>query len=314
MAKSKVYFTKIITSKSLVQIYDALGIELPGKVGIKISTGEAGNNNYLKPELIRDLVEKVSGTIIECNVAYEGGRDQTARHLETAREHGFLDIAEVDIMDAEGEIEIPVTDPKWLPVDIVGEHINNYDSFINLAHFKGHEMAGFGGVIKNQSIGFASASGKAYIHSLGATRSPEEMMAGIMADVEGSLSAKQDGFLEAMAETAKSVSDYIKSKLADSQVHMVYIDVLNNLSVDCDCSATPEAPCMSDIGIMASLDPVALDQAALDMVKASADAGREHFLERVISQNGEHILEYAAQIGLGNRDYEIINLDKQKGI
>jgi len=232
MAKSKVYFAKSITSKSLVQIYDALSIELPGKVGIKISTGEAGNNNYLKPELIQDLVEKVSGTIIECNVAYEGERDQTARHLETAREHGFLDIAEVDIMDAEGEIEIPVTGPKWLPVDIVGEHINNYDSFINLAHFKGHEMAGFGGVIKNQSIGFASASGKAYIHSLGATRSPEEMMAGIMADVEGSLSAKQDGFLEAMAETAKSVSDYIKSKFADSQVRMVYIDILNNLSVD----------------------------------------------------------------------------------
>lgn len=173
MAKAKIYYTKDITPESLVRIYDTLGVKLPGKVGIKISTGEAGNNNYLKPELIKDLVTKLDGTIVECNVAYAGGRDQTERHLETAREHGFLDITEVDIMDAHGEIEIPVANYKWLPIDIVGEHIDNYDSFLNLAHFKGHEMAGFGGVIKNQSIGFASASGKAYIHSLGATRSPK---------------------------------------------------------------------------------------------------------------------------------------------
>ncbi len=309
MAKAKVYFTKNITPESLVQVFDALGVNLPGKVGVKISTGEAGNNNYLKPELIKDLIAKVDGTIVECNVAYEGGRNQTERHLETAREHGFLDIAKVDIMDANGEIEIPVQNYKWLPIDIVGEHIDNYDSFINLAHFKGHEMAGFGGVIKNQSIGFASASGKAYIHSLGATRSPEEMMAGIMADVEGSLAAKQDGFLEAMAETALAVSDHVDSKATDGQPRIVYIDVLNNLSVDCDCSATPETPCMADMGIMASLDPVALDQAALDMVKNSSDAGREHFMERVAAQNGEHILEYAAEIGFGNRDYELVNLD-----
>lgn len=309
MAKAKVYFTKNITPESLVRAFDALSVDLPGKVGVKISTGEAGNNNYLKPELIKDLIAKVNGTIVECNVAYEGGRDQTERHLETAREHGFLDIAEVDIMDAHGEIEIPVENHKWLPIDIVGEHIDNYDSFINLAHFKGHEMAGFGGVIKNQSIGFASASGKAYIHTLGATRSPEEMMAGIMADVEGSLAAKQDGFLEAMAETAKSVSDHVNGKSNDGQTSMVYIDVLNNLSVDCDCAATPEAPCMADIGIMASLDPVALDQAALDMVKNSNDTGREHFMERVAGQNGEHILEYATEIGFGDRDYELVNLD-----
>lgn len=301
MSKSTVYFTKEITSESLVGIFEALGTNLPGKVGVKISTGEAGNNNYLKPELIKSLIQKVNGVIVECNVAYAGGRDQTERHLKTAREHGFLDIAEVDIMDAYGEIEIPVSNHKWLPVDIVGQNINHYDSFINLAHFKGHEMAGFGGVIKNQSIGFASANGKAYIHSLGATRSPEEMMAGIMADVEGSLSAKQDGFLEAMAETAKAVADYKNRQI-------VYINVLNNLSIDCDCSATPEAPCMPDIGIMASTDPVALDQASLDAVKHSKDHGKEYFMERVKSQNGEHILEYAEQIGLGSRDYDLVEL------
>lgn len=309
MVKSQVYFTKDITPDGLVRIFDALGVNLPGKVGVKISTGEAGNNNYLKPELIKDLIAKVGGTIVECNVAYEGGRDQTERHLKTARKHGFLDIAKVDIMDAHGEIEIPVENHKWLPIDIVGEHIDAYDSFLNLAHFKGHEMAGFGGVIKNQSIGFASASGKAYIHTLGATRSPEEMMAGIMADVEGSLDAKQDGFLEAMAETAKAVSDHVNGKTTDGQPRMAYINVLNNLSVDCDCAATPEAPCMADMGVMASLDPVALDQAALDMVKSSTDAGRDHFMERVASQNGEHILEYAAKIGFGNRDYELVSLD-----
>lgn len=309
MSKSKVYFTREISPAGLMKAYAALGEKLPGKVGVKISTGEAGNDNYLKPELIADLVHALDGTIVECNVAYAGGRDQTERHLETAREHGFLDIAEVDIMDAHGEIEIPVEPHKWLPIDIVGEHIDNYDSFLNLAHFKGHEMAGFGGVIKNQSIGFASASGKAYIHTLGATRSPEEMMAGIMADIEGSLSAQQDAFLEAMAETAKAVADHVNSKHEDGMPHLLYVSVVNNLSVDCDCSAMPEAPCMADIGILASVDPVAIDQAALDLVKNSDDRGREHFLERVASQNGEHILEYAAAIGFGSREYELVELD-----
>lgn len=307
MSRSKVYFTREITPKSLVQVYDALGASVHGKVGVKISTGEAGNNNYLKPDLIKDLIAKVKGTIVECNVAYAGGRDQTERHLETAREHGFLEIAEVDIMDATGEIEIPVNNGKHVSIDIVGEHIDNYDSFINLAHFKGHEMAGFGGVIKNQSIGFASASGKAYIHTLGITRSPEEMMSGIMADIEGSLEAKQDGFLETMAETAKAVADYVNDK-DPGNACILYINVINNLSVDCDCSATPEAPCMADIGIMASLDPVALDQATLDQIKHSSDVGREHFMERVERQNGEYILKYAEEIGLGSRGYELIEL------
>lgn len=304
--ESKVYFTREISPAALVQAYEKLGVKLDGKIGVKISTGEAGNHNYLKPELISDLVRQINGTIVECNVAYEGERHDTARHLETIREHGFLDIADVDIMDANGEIEIPVEPHKWLPIDIVGEHIDDYDSFVNLAHFKGHEMAGFGGVIKNQSIGFASASGKAYIHTLGATRSPEEMMAGIMADVEGSLAAQQDGFLEAMAETAKAVSDHVNSKHENGTPHLLYINVLNNISVDCDCAAEPEAPCMADIGILASLDPVAVDQAALDLVKAADDAGRDHFMERVEKQHGEHILEYAEQIGFGSRKYQLV--------
>lgn len=306
---AKVYFTKEITPESLVQIYEALGTELPGKVGIKISTGEAGNNNYLKPALIQDLVAKLNGTIVECNVAYAGGRDKTEQHLETAREHGFLDIAEVDIMDAHGEIEIPVMNHKWVPIDIVGEHIDNYDSFLNLAHFKGHEMAGFGGVIKNQSIGFASASGKAYIHTAGKIKIPAEFMTAFDdPDNAARILPAQDTFLETMAETAKSVSDYVNGKADDGDPRMLYINVLNNLSRDCDCAAEPEAPCMADIGIMASTDPVALDQAALDMVKNSNDPGREAFMERVVAQNGEHILEYAEQIGFGSRGYELVEL------
>lgn len=296
MSKPTVYFTNEITP-------EALGVDLPGKVGVKISTGEAGNEHYLKPELIKDLIQKVNGTIVECNVAYAGGRDQTERHLETAREHGFLDIAEVDIMDANGEIEIPVAEHKWLPVDIVGENIAHYDGFINLAHFKGHEMAGFGGVLKNQSIGFASASGKAYIHTAGKTRDTVEFMTAFEdPEAAARLLPEQDVFLETMAETAKAVADYKRGQI-------VYINVLNNLSIDCDCSVTPEAPCMSDIGIMASIDPVALDQASLDAVKRSDDSGREHFMERVARQHGEHILEYAEKLGFGSRDYNLVELD-----
>lgn len=310
MPKAKVYFTKNITPAALVKIYEALDVELPGRVGVKISTGEAGNPHYLKPSLIKDLVKKLNGTIVECNVAYAGGRDQTARHLETARDHGFFDVAEVDIMDANGEIEIPVTDHKWVPIDIVGEHIDNYDSFLNLAHFKGHEMAGFGGVIKNQSIGFASASGKAYIHTAGKLRNPAEFMTAFDSPENAArLLPAQDTFLETMAETAKAVSDHVNSKATDGEPRIVYIDVINNLSRDCDCAAEPEAPCMADIGIVASLDPVAADQACLDLIKNSTDSGKDALLERVAAQNGEHILEYAEQISLGTRDYELVELD-----
>ena len=297
MEKSKVYFTNAITPESLVKIYEALGTPVSGKVAIKISTGEAGNPNYLKPELIKNLVEKVDGTIVECNTAYAGARNSTEEHLQTAKDHGFTDIAEVDIMDADGEIEIPVHGGRHLEVDIIGKNFANYDSMINLAHFKGHPMGGFGGALKNQSIGIASSAGKAYIHTAGKSRDVDTLWNHI---------APQDDFLEAMAEAAKSVADYMNA----NNKPIVYINVINNLSVDCDCVATPESPCMQDIGIAASLDPVALDQACVDMIYNSTDPGRDHFVERVERQNGVHIIETAAQLGLGSREYELIDLDK----
>lgn len=303
--KSKVYFTETISPASLVQIYETLAMPLSGQVGVKISTGEAGNDNYLQPSLIKDLIRHVQGKIVECNVAYAGGRDETARHLETARAHGFLDVAEVDIMDADGEIQLPVAHAKHVPVDYVGKNIDNYANFINLAHFKGHEMAGFGGVIKNQSIGFASASGKAYIHTAGKTRDCAEFMTAFDDPAAAArLLPEQDVFLETMAETAKAVADHVARRGGT----ILYIAVMNRLSRDCDCSATPEAPCLADIGILASTDSVALDAACLDRIKSSSDPGRNYFLERVSAQHGEHILSYAEKIGLGSRRYELVTL------
>lgn len=291
MAKRKVYFTKEITPESLVKIYEALGVEATGKVGVKISTGEAGGHNYLKPELIKTLVNKLNANILECNTAYAGKRNTTEAHLQTIHDHGFDAIATVDLMDKDGEIEIPANG-KHLDVDIVGKTIANYDYIINLAHFKGHAMGGFGGVIKNQSIGIASSNGKAYIHTAGATRNPSELWNNL---------PEQNAFLESMAEAAKAVSDYMNG-------HILYIAVMNNLSVDCDCDANPEDPCMKDIGILASLDPVAVDQACIDKIWKSTDPGRDHFIERVERQNGRHILPYAESIGLGSREYELIEI------
>lgn len=291
MAKRKVYFTKEITPESLVKIYEALGVEATGKVGVKISTGEAGGHNYLKPELIKTLVNKLNANILECNTAYAGKRNTTEAHLQTIHDHGFDAIATVDLMDKDGEIEIPANG-KHLDVDIVGKTIANYDYIINLAHFKGHAMGGFGGVIKNQSIGIASSNGKAYIHTAGATRNPNELWNNL---------PEQNAFLESMAEAAKAVSDYMNG-------HILYIAVMNNLSVDCDCDANPEDPCMKDIGILASLDPVAVDQACIDKIWKSTDPGRDHFIERVERQNGRHILPYAESIGLGSREYELIEI------
>ena len=292
MEKSKVYFTKNITPESLVKIYEALGVKLKGKVGVKISTGEPGGHNYLKPELIKDLVNKLNGTIVECCTAYGGKRMKVEDHLQTVKDHGFTAIADVDIMDAEGEFEIPVNG-KHLDVNIVGENLKNYDSILNLAHFKGHAMGGFGGVLKNQSIGIASTAGKAYIHTAGKTRKASELW---------DMLPKQEDFLESMAESAKSVHEYMKGNI-------LYIDVMNNLSVDCDCDSNPEAPCMKDIGILASVDPVAVDQACIDLIWNSEDEGREHFKARVERQNGRHILGYAEEIGLGSREYELISID-----
>ena len=291
MEKAKVYFTREITPESLVKIYGALGVNLKGKVGVKISTGEPGGHNYLKPELIKELVQKLNANIVECCTAYAGKRMNIEDHLKTVKDHGFTEIANVDIMDAEGDFEIPANG-KHLDVDIVGNNLKNYDSILNLAHFKGHAMGGFGGVIKNQSIGIASTAGKTYIHTAGATRKAGELWDKL---------PEQNAFLESMAEAAKAVADYMKGNI-------LYIDVMNNLSVDCDCDSHPEDPCMKDIGILASTDPVAVDQACIDLIWSSEDEGREHFKQRVERQNGRHILPYAEEIGLGTRDYELIEI------
>lgn len=306
MNQAEVYFTKEITPSSLVKIFEALQTPLNGKVAVKISTGEKGGHNFLQPSLIKDLINKVNGTITECNVAYAGARDTTEAHKQTIKEHGFAEIADVDIMDADGEIELPVKNGKHLDVDIVGKNLVNYDAMINLAHFKGHQMAGFGGVLKNQSIGIASANGKAYIHTAGKIKDPKEFMKAFEStETAAQILPPQDDFTESMAEAAKAVADYFQQ----SNKPVVYIDVMNNLSRDCDCSPNPEAPCMADIGIAASLDPVALDQACLDMVYNSNDPGRDDLVGRIESQKGRHIVDYAAELGLGSKDYKLISID-----
>lgn len=296
---STVWMTKEISPSSLVKIYEALGRPATGRVAVKVSTGEPGGHNFLQPALIKDLVHQVKGTIVECNTAYNGKRSSTEDHLKAARDHGFVDIAKVDIMDADGEFHLPVRDKKHLQYDIVGDHLKNYDFMINLAHFKGHAMGGFGGVIKNQSIGVASAAGKAYIHSAGKTRD--------VAEVWNNL-AKQDDFLESMAVTAQSVADYFGDRI-------LYINVMNNLSVDCDCDAHPHDPEMKDIGILASTDPVALDQACLDLVhavKPSEGDNNQPLVERIRSRHGQHTVDYAERLGLGTRKYELKELETRQ--
>lgn len=296
-----VYFTRDISPEGLVRVYKALGVEATGRVAVKISTGEGGNNHYLKPTLIRDLVEEVNGTIVECNTAYGGTRQDVKKHWQTIHEHGFDSIAAVDIMDEYGQMRIPCQDKKHMKYDIVGDHLANYDFMINLAHFKGHAMGGFGGVLKNASIGVASSQGKAYIHTAGKTDdlslawSKEYLAAG----------PTQDDFLESMAAAAQAVHNYMKG-------HVLYISVLNNMSVDCDCDGTPEEPKLKDMGIMASLDPVALDQACLDMVfnyKGSKGDDNQPLINRINRQHGTYITDYAEKIGLGSKTYIVVNLD-----
>lgn len=306
MNKPKVYFTSEISPASLVRIFEKLNTPMTGKVAVKLSTGEAGNPNYLKPELVKGLITKVNGTIIECNTAYLGARNDVETHLKTASEHGFTEIADVDIMDAEGEIEIPVAGGTHLKVDIIGQNFPNYDSMINLAHFKGHPAGGFGGALKNQSIGIASAIGKVYIHTAGHSKNLQKFFHAFdTPENMAEMLPPQDDFLASMAEAAKAVADYMR----ENHKPVAYINVINNLSVDCDCVAEPEAPCMQDIGIAASLDPVALDQACLDMIYSSKDPGRDHFIERVESLHGVHILEVAEQLGMGSRQYDLVALD-----
>ena len=293
--KSKVYYTKKITPESLINIYEKLGVELPGKVGVKVSTGERGSRGYLKADLIGPLVKKLNGTIIECNTAYPGARNTKEEHMKVAEEHGFTSFAEVDIMDGEKEFKIPVHDGKHLEYDIVGENFKNYDSILNLAHGKGHAMGGFGANLKNQSIGIASRNGKAYIHSCGQTDDP---------DLCWSAKYEQSDFIESMAEAAKAVADYLK----ENNKPIVYITVANAISVDCDCDANQGEPVMGDIGIFASLDPVANDQAFIDAIWNSTDEGHTKMMERVDRQVGRHITEYAESIGLGTTQYELIEI------
>ena len=287
--KSTVYITGDISPEGLLAVYEALGREATGKVAVKLSTGEPGGHNFLQPSLIKDLVQRVKGTIVECNTAYGGGRSNTAAHLQAAEDHGFTAIAEVDIMDAEGETRLPVEGGRHIDYDIVGSHYTDYDFTVVLSHFKGHAMAGFGGAIKNISIGIASANGKRWIHSAGTSTTSWG-------------NPSQEDFLETMAEAAKAVADHCGDNI-------LYISVANNLSVDCDCDSSPADPQMGDIGILASLDPVALDKACTDLVRSSEDHGKIHLIERIDSRQGMHTLDYAEQIGLGSQQYELVWLD-----
>lgn len=292
--KAKVYFTEEISPEGLISIYDALGVTLKGKVAVKLSTGEPGGHNFLKPELIQELVHKLDGTVVECNTAYEGRRNTAKEHWQAIKDHGFLDIAPCDIMDEYGEMSIPVEGGVHLKENFVGEHLKNYDSMLMLSHFKGHAMGGFGGALKNMSIGVASAHGKAHIHGVG--------------DPEALWTADHDSFLECMADADKAVMDYM------GRENILYINIANRLSVDCDCDAHPSEPEMADIGIFASTDPVALDQACVDAVYNAKDPGKAALIERMESRNGIHTVETAAALGLGSREYEIIRIEKGEGV
>ena len=295
MEKSKVYLYKEITPESVVKIYEALGISLPGKVAIKLHSGEKGNQNYIRPEFVRPIVEKLNATVVECNAAYGGARNTTEKHKKLIEEHHWTKYFDVDIMDEEGpDVELDIPNGKVLKKDFVGKHINNYDSMLVLSHFKGHPMGGYGGALKQLSIGVASSEGKSWIHSAGQSKDQYTILDNL---------PEQDLFLESMADAASSVVKHFKGNIA-------FINVMCNLSVDCDCCAVAEDPCMKDIGILASLDPIAIDQACIDLVYNSKDPGRDHFVERVERQHGIHTIEAAVELGFGTREYELIDIDK----
>ena len=287
MEKSKVYFIKEVTPENVVRAYDALGITLGGNVAVKLHSGEPGNQNFLRPDFMKSAVNHVNGTIVECNTAYDGGRDTTERHKETMQLHGWIEIADVDIMDAEGQVELPVAGGKQLETNYVGKNLLDYDSMLVLSHFKGHPMGGYGGALKNISIGIASSYGKKYIHGV--------------RDIDNFWHSDHDSFLECMADAAKSVVDHFGGRMA-------FVNIMKNMSVDCDCCAVAEDPKIGDIGILASLDPVAIDQACIDLVYASDDPGKSDLIERIESLNGIHTIEAAAEIGVGSREYELIEL------
>ncbi len=288
MEKPKVYFTRDLSPAGAIRAFDMLDIKLEGNVAVKLHSGEPGNQNFLRPAFMKDIVEHVNGTIVECNTAYDGGRNTTEAHKKTMLLHGWTEIADVDIMDADGEMELPVHGGKHLDVNYVGKNLADYDSMLVLSHFKGHPMGGYGGALKNISIGIASSHGKAYIHGV--------------KDVNAMWTADHDSFLECMADAAKSVVEYMHGKMA-------YVNIMCNMSVDCDCCAVAADPKIKDIGILSSLDPVALDQACLDLVYASDDEGKADLIERIESRHGVHTIEAAAEIGVGSREYELIDMD-----
>ncbi|MCM1498903.1 MAG: DUF362 domain-containing protein [Clostridium sp.] len=286
--KSKVFFTKTITPDKVLELYQLAGKTLPGKVAIKLHSGEVGNQNFLKPDFWQPIINHVGGTVVECNTAYDGERNTTEKHLITIEKHGWNKYFQVDLMDATGpDLELDIPNGKCIKKNYVGKNLANYDSLLVLSHFKGHPMGGYGGALKQLSIGIASSYGKAYIHGAGV---PEEIW-----------TADHDSFLESMADAAASITNYFQDKA-------IYVNVMKNMSVDCDCCAVAEDPCMQDIGILVSLDPVAIDQACIDLVYAADDPGRDHLIERIESRNGIHTIEAAAALGIGSREYELITV------
>ncbi len=285
---SKVYFSKEITPEKVLELYNLLGVTLPGKVAVKVHSGEKGNQNFLKPDFWKPVIEHVNGTVVECNTAYEGARNTTERHVQLMNDHGWTDYYDVDILDAQGpDLVLDIAKGKKIKKNFVGKRITNYDSMLVLSHFKGHPMGGYGGAIKQLSIGVASSYGKGYIHGVG---NPDNFW-----------TSDHDEFLESMAEAASSVVDYFKGNI-------LYINVMKNMSVDCDCCAKAEDPCIADIGILASTDPIAIDQACIDLVYACSDPGKPHLIERIESRNGIHTIETAAKLGYGEREYELIEV------
>ena len=282
---SKVFFSREITPEKVVEMYQLAGKELSGKVAVKLHSGEEGNQNFLRPEFWKPMIEHIDGTVVECNTAYEGSRNTTQKHLKTMEKHGWSKYFRVDLLDGKGpDLELAIPEGKRIQKNFVGKNIVNYDSMLVLSHFKGHPMGGYGGALKQLSIGVASSYGKAYVHGAG---EPEKIW-----------TSDHDAFLESMADAALSVIKYFKGNI-------VYVNVMKNMSVDCDCCAVAEDPCMKDIGILVSLDPVAIDQACLDLVYASDDPGRDHLIERIESRNGVHTIEAAAALGCGLREYEL---------
>lgn len=286
--KSTVYFSREITPQKVLELYKLLGKQLPGKVAVKVHSGEKGNQNFLKPDFWKPIIDHVNGTVVECNTAYKGQRDTTQKHIQLMQDHGWSRYFSVDLLDAQGpDLELSIPNGKIIQRNFVGKDIANYDSMLVLSHFKGHPMGGFGGALKQLSIGVASSYGKKYIHGTG--------------KIEDFWNADHDSFLEAMAEAAGSVVEYFKGNL-------VYVNVMKNMSVDCDCCAKAEDPCIADIGILISTDPIAIDQACLDLVYASTDPGKPHLLERIESRNGVHTVETAASLGYGSREYALIEI------